>query len=212
MEKALVQARKTKFLDASLVELFRGEYALAIRMLANKDIFSNWIKWRMCGDYCVINNCMCLDKYAMPLPQEIFDGLGQAKVFSTLDLIFGYHQLPLTEGDKVQMAFWRIDLHGKDCLQQWQFLPFGLKNAPTKFQRVMDQVLARLDITKCYINDIIIFSSTLEDHMHHLQEVFGRFKNHNFNLHLNKCQFLQTHVEYLGHMIYPCGGGIEGQG
>jgi hypothetical protein len=79
-----------------------------------------------------------LDKYAMPLPEEIFDTLKQAKVFSILDLRYGYYQLPLKEGDKINITFWGINPHGKDCLYQWKFLPFGLKNAPTKFQKVMD--------------------------------------------------------------------------
>jgi hypothetical protein len=55
-----------------------------------------------------------------------------------LDLGFGYHQLPLREGDKVKLTFWGIDPHGKDCLYQWKFLPFGLKNALAEFQKVMD--------------------------------------------------------------------------
>jgi len=62
---------------------------------------------------------------------EIFDALGQANVFSTLDLRFGYHQLPSREGDKVKTTFWGIDPHGKDYLYQWKFLPFGLKNVLT---------------------------------------------------------------------------------
>jgi hypothetical protein len=66
-------------------------------------------------------------------------------------------------------------------------LPFGLKNVPTKFQKVMDRMLAGLGFTKCYIDDIIIFNSTSEDQMHHLQEVFGKLKNHNFMCHPNKC-------------------------
>jgi hypothetical protein len=107
----------------------------------------------------------------------------------------------LREGDKVKGAFWGINLHGKICLYQWQFLPFGLKNTPTKFQRVMDQVLVGLG----YINDIIVFSPTSKDHMHHLKEVFGRLKDHNFKFHSCECRFFQTQVEYLGHMIYPSG-------
>jgi hypothetical protein len=66
------------------------------------------------------------------------------------------------------MAFWGIDLHVKDFLYQWHFLPFGLKNVPTEFQRVMDYILVGLGFAKCYIDDIIIFRLTLEDHMHHL--------------------------------------------
>ncbi len=124
------------------MELSKGDYASTIMMQAKKNIFGNWTKWCMCGDYRQDNKHTCLNKYAMPLLEEIFDVLGQTKVFSTLDLIFGYQQLPLKEGDKVKMAIWGIDLHGKDCLYQWWFLPFNLKNALVEFQRVMDRVLA----------------------------------------------------------------------
>jgi len=113
-------------------------------------------------------------------------------VFSTLDLQSNYHQLPLKEGDKVKMTFWGIDPHGKDCLYQWRFWPFGLKNAPTEFQRMMDRVLVDYNFAKCCIDDIIVLNLTLEDHMHHLHEVFGRFKDHNLKLHPSKCQFFQT--------------------
>jgi hypothetical protein len=70
----------------------------------------------MCGDYHLMNKHTHLDKYAMPLLKEIFDALGQVKVFSTLDLRCNYHQLPLKEGDKVKTTFWGIDPNGKDCL------------------------------------------------------------------------------------------------
>jgi hypothetical protein len=128
----------------------------------------------------------------MPLLEEIFDALSQAKVFITLDLRSGYHQLPLKEGDKVKTTFWGIDPHGKDYLYQWQFLPFGFKNAPAKFQSVMDRVLAGLGFAKCYIDDIIVLSPTSKDHRHHLHEVFRRFKDHNLKLHPNKWHFFQT--------------------
>jgi len=181
-------------------------------MSTKKDIFDNWTEWRMCGDCYLVNNCMCSNKYAMPLLKEIFDALSQAKVFNTLDLKSNYHQLPLKEGDKVTTAFWEIDLRGKDYLYQWQFLPFNFNNAPTQFQRVMDQVLVGLGFAKCYINDIIIFNLTSKDRKHHPQEVFERLKNHNLKFHPGKCRFFQTKVEYLGHMIYLSGlGGIEGQ-
>jgi hypothetical protein len=85
------------------------------------------------------------------------------------------------------MTFWGLDLHGKGCLYQWQFLPFGLKKALVEFQRVMDQVLARLDFVKCYIDDIIIFNLTSKGHMHQLQEVLRRLKGHNLKLHPGKC-------------------------
>jgi hypothetical protein len=91
-----------------------------------------------CEDYWLTNKQTHLDKYAMPLPKETF---GQGKVFSTLDLYFNYHSLPLREGDKVKTSFWGIDVHGKFCLYQWQFLPFGLKITFAKFQNVMHKML-----------------------------------------------------------------------
>jgi hypothetical protein len=120
----------------------------------------------MCGDYCPMNEQTCSNKYVMPLSKEIFDALGQAKVFNTMDLRYGYYQLPLKEGHKVNTTFWGIDPYQKDYLYQWRFLSFDLKNIPTKFQRVMDRMLMGIGFAKCYINDIIVFSLTLKDHMY----------------------------------------------
>jgi hypothetical protein len=92
----------------------------------------------MCGDYCPMNEQTSSNKYGMPLWKEIFDALGQAKVFSTVDLRYGYHQLPLKVGNKVNTTFWGINPYGKDYFYQWRFLSFDLKNIPAKFQRVMD--------------------------------------------------------------------------
>jgi len=72
-------------------------------------------------------------------------------------------------------------------LYQWQFLPFGLKNALVEFQRVMDRMLAGLGFAKCYIDDIIVFNPTLEDHKYHLQEIFEKLKDHNLKLYPGKC-------------------------
>jgi hypothetical protein len=187
MEKALVYVWTTKLLDGDLVELSKNDYVLVIMMFAKNDIFGNWTEWCRCGDYRPINKRTCLNKYAMPLLEEIFDALGQTKVFSTLNLRFGYHQLPLKESDKVKMGFWGTDLHGKDCLYQWQILPINLKNALVELQRVMDQMLGGIIFAKCYIDDIIVFSSTSKYHVHHLQEVFETLKDHNLKLHPSKC-------------------------
>jgi hypothetical protein len=108
----------------------------------------------------------------MPTPEEIFDVVGHAKVFSTLDLRARYHQLSIREKDKANTRFWGINFHGKDCLYQWKFLPFGLKNAHAKFQRVMDRILIGLDFFWCYIDDIAVYSDIVEEHRIHLQIVF----------------------------------------
>jgi hypothetical protein len=81
----------------------------------------------------------------MHTPEEIFDVVGHVKVFSTLDLRVGCHQLLIQKEDKAKTAFWGVNFHGKDCLYQWKFLPFGLKNVPAEFQCVMDRILTGLD-------------------------------------------------------------------
>jgi hypothetical protein len=100
----------------------------------------------------------------MPTLEEIFDVVGHVKVFCTLDLRARYHQLPIQEEDRAKTAFWGINSHGKDYLYQCKFLPFGLKNAPAEFQRVMDRILAGLDFVQCYIDDIVVYSDTVEEH------------------------------------------------
>ncbi len=96
-------------------------------------------------------------------------------------------------------------------MYQWQFLPFGLKNALTKFQRVMDRVLVGLGFAKFYIDDIIVFSLTLEDHKHHMQEVFEKLKNHNLKFHPSKC-FLKTCGILGSHDLSKWIGVTKGQG
>jgi hypothetical protein len=99
----------------------------------------------------------------MPTLEEIFDVVGHAKVFSTLDLWVGYHQLSIREKDKAKTTFWGVNSHDTDCLYQWKFLLFGLKNALAEFQCVMDRILARLDFVWCYINDIVVCSDIVKN-------------------------------------------------
>jgi len=117
--------------------------------------------------------------------------------------------LLIKEEDKAKTTFWGINFHGKDCLYQWKFLPFGLKNTLVEFQRVMDRILAGLDFVWCYINDIVVYNDTMEEHQIHLQIVFARLKVHGLRLHLGKCKFFQESVGYLDHVIYPSGLGVQ---
>jgi len=102
------------------------------------------------------------------LTLEIFDVVGHAKVFNILDFRAGYHQLSIREEDKAKITFWGVNSHDKDCLYLWKFLPFGLNNAPAEFQRVMDRILTGLDFVRCYIDDIVVYNDTKEEHHIHL--------------------------------------------
>ena len=207
-EKDGVKIRCMELLSAGLVELSDGEYACATVMPAKKDILGNWTEKRMCGDYRPVNKKTKSDRYPMPTPEELFDAVGKARVFSTLDLRSGYHQLPLRVEDRVKTAFWGVDDDGKDSLFHWKFLPFGLKNAPAEFQRVMDQVLKGLPFARCYIDDVI-FSDSPSEHVRHLQQVFERLRAWGLHLHHGKCKFFHDTLAYLGHMIVPGGLGVQ---
>jgi hypothetical protein len=105
MEKDLIRNWMLDLLEARLMELLHGEYALDIVMPAKKNVHGNYTDRRMCGDYYPINQQTKSDKYAMPTPKEIFYVVGHAKVFSTLDLRARYHQLPIQEEDKAKTIF-----------------------------------------------------------------------------------------------------------
>jgi hypothetical protein len=135
VEHKMIQARTKELVGTGLVELVppNCKYASATVMPSKKDIYGNWTEKKMCGDYRRINKFTKSNRYAMPTPEENFEAIRHAKVFSTLDLRSGYHQIGLREEDKEKTAFWGIDEDGKDRLFQWKFLPFGLKNVPAKF-------------------------------------------------------------------------------
>jgi hypothetical protein len=118
VERKMIQARTAELLGAGLVELAPSDckYASATVMPSKKDIYGNWTEKRMCGDYRRINKFIKPDRYAMLTPEENFEAIGHAKVFSTLDLRSGYHQIGLREEDKEKTTFWGIDADGKDRL------------------------------------------------------------------------------------------------
>jgi hypothetical protein len=161
VEHKMIQARTAELLGAGLVELASSncEYASTTVMPSKKDIYGNWTEKKMYGDYRRINKFINSDHYAMPTPEENFEAIGHAKVFSTLDLCSEYHQIGLIKENKEKTTFWGIDTDGKDRFYQWRFLPFGLKNAPVEFQRVMDKIFSGLEFVKCYIDDIVVFST-----------------------------------------------------
>lgn len=209
-----IRKKCSELLKAGRIELVQrgvGDRGYASPTVApeKKDIFGEWSELRMCGDYRRVNGKTVKDQYRMPTPEEIFDAVGSAKVFSNLDLKSGYHQLPLHPEDRAKTTFWGVDDNGHDVRYQWCYLPFGLKNAPAEFQRVLDRVLEGLPFARAYIDDILIFSKSVEEHHEHLHQVFDRLREAGLTLHPLKCSFFEDKVAYLGHMIVP--GGLEVQ-
>lgn len=155
-------------------------------------------KYRFCCDYRYLNDRTTTDSYPIPNITETLDNLGKCKYFSTMDLRSGYHQLEVCPEDRPKTAFSVPGGH-------WQFkrMPFGLKNAPATFQRLLDGVLRGLKPKKCcvYLDDIIVYSKDMEQHVSRLREVFDRLREARLSLSIDKCHFARTEVKYLGHII-----------
>ena len=155
-------------------------------------------KKRFCIDFRKLNAVTSKDSYPLPRTDDTLDRLQGTRYFSTLDLMSGYWQCEMHESSREKTAF--ITYGG---LYEFKVLPFGLCNAPSTFQRSMESVLGDLKWKVCviYLDDIIVFSKTFEEHLEHLSAVFDRFREANIRLKPSKCTFGQSKVTYLGHII-----------
>lgn len=153
---------------------------------------------RFCVDYRKLNDVTRKDAYPLPRIDDALDSLNKACWFSTLDLASGYWQVELDPVDKYKTAF--ITRQG---LFEFNVLSFGLCNSPSTFQRLMDLVLADLQWTTClvYLDDIIIFGRTFQEHLDRLDEVLIKLRQANLKVKPTKCNLFATQVQYLGHII-----------
>ena len=155
-------------------------------------------KRRMCIDYRKINNVTKKDNHPLPRIDELLDTFEGKKWFTSLDLASGYWQVPIEEKDKEKTAF--ITHEG---LYEFEVMPFGLCNAPATFQRMMHIVLGEslYKTVLVYIDDVIIYSETFEEHMIHIKEVFKKLRKTNLKIRAEKCSFAKQEIEFLGHII-----------
>ena len=183
----------SKMLNAGVIEPSSSPWAAPVVLVRKKDGTI-----RYCIDYRKLNDVTKKDSYPLPRIDDSLDVLGKANYFSTLDLASGYWQIQLTDEAKEKSAFCT-----NSGLYQFTVMPFGLTNAPATFQRLMERVLAGLQWHTClvYIDDIIIFSETIEDHLKQMQDIFDRLKQAKLKLKPKKCKLLQTKVKYLGHIV-----------
>ena len=153
---------------------------------------------RYCIDYRKLNAVTRKDSYPLPRIDDSLDSLGKAQYFSTLDLASGYWQIGLTDDAKEKSAFCT-----PGGLYQFKVMPFGLTNAPATFQRLMERVLAGLQWEIClvYIDDVIIFSRTVDQHLTQLRTVFQRLMMAGLKLKPKKCNLFRKQVQYLGHVV-----------
>lgn len=202
VHKPEVEKQVQSMLEQKIIRPSESPWSSPIWVVPKKPDASGKIKWRIVVDYRKINEKTIDDKYPLPNISDVLDKLGRCQYFTTLDLASGFHQIEMAEEDIPKTAFNVENGH-----YEYVRMPFGLKNAPATFQRVMDNVLRGLQGHIClvYMDDIIIFSTSLQEHMVNLTKVFKRLRETNLKIQLDKSEFLQKEVAFLGHIITPEG-------
>ena len=188
VRKLLIEMEATGVIRPS-----KSPYASPVVLVTKKDG-----SLRLCIDYRKLNSCSTRDAFPLPRIEEALEALGQAKFFSTLDLTSGYWQVEVAEHDKHKTAF-----STPMGLFEANRMPFGLQNAPSTFQRLMTCCFGDLNFTHLliYLDDLIIFSKTFDEHLERLQLVFDRLQEHGLKLKPSKCQLMRQEVQYLGHLV-----------
>jgi len=158
--------------------------------------------WRPCGDYRRLNLATTFDRYPLPNIQDFTNNLHGCTVFSTLDLMKGYHQIPVADDDVCKTAI--ITPFG---LFEYIRMPFGLKNAAQSFQRLMDRILGAMPYAFVYLDDILVASTSMDEHLRHLNVIFSVLAQNGLVLNVTKCHFAKAEVDYLGHRV--ASGGIR---
>jgi len=153
---------------------------------------------RLCVDYRALNQLTEPNNFPLPRIDTILDSLTGKRWFATLDLQSGYWQIPIKEEDKTKTAFVT-----QDGLFEWQRMPFGLKNAPASFMKVMNFVMGRVDpmIALAYLDDVIIGGATFEELLKNIDVVLNEFMKAKMKFGVAKCKLFQKRVEFLGHVL-----------
>lgn len=152
--------------------------------------------WRMCGDYRKINSQTIPDRYPPPMISDLFERLSGKTVFSKLDLVKAFHQIPMNVDDVQKTAI--ITPVG---LFEYLVMPFGLRNAAQTCQRFLDTIFRGDDFVFSYIDDIFIMSESTDQHEAHLRVVFNKLRENNLVVNLDKCSLAKERIEFLGFHI-----------
>ncbi|GJU42205.1 RNA-directed DNA polymerase-like protein [Tanacetum coccineum] len=180
-------------MDAGYIRPSKAPYGAPVLFQRKKDR-----SLQMCIDYRVLNKVTIKNKYPIPLIAYLFDQLGKARYFTKLDLRSGYYQVRIAKGDEAKTTC--VTRYGS---YEFLVMPFGLTNAPATFFTLMNKLFHPfLDkFVVVYLDDIVVYSHTMEEHVLHLNQVFQVLRDIELYVKLEKCSFAQDEVEFLGHKI-----------
>ncbi|XP_037833479.1 uncharacterized protein LOC119617377 [Kryptolebias marmoratus] len=188
-----VRKHLRELLDAGVIQESRSPYASPIVVARKKNG-----NVRMCIDYRTLNSKTIPDQYTTPRIDDALDCLAGSRWFSVLDLRSGYYQIAMAEQDKDKTAF--ICPLG---FYQFERMPQGVMGAPATFQRLMEKAVGDMNLLQVlvYLDDLIVFGATLEEHEERLMKVLDRLEEVGLKVSLDKCQFCQPRVKYVGHIV-----------
>jgi hypothetical protein len=193
LELEEVKRQLTELIDMGFIQPSKSPYGAPILFVPKKNG-----KLRMCIDYRALNKITVKNRYPLPRIDELMDQLHGATTFSKLDLQSGYWQIRIAEQDVPKTAFRTRYGHF-----EWKVMPFGLTNAPATFQHLMNKILQPyLDkFVVVYLDDILIFSKTPEEHLEHVAKVLEVLKDNQLYVGLDKCAFGLSEIDFLGHVV-----------
>ncbi|KAK9876430.1 hypothetical protein WA026_012743 [Henosepilachna vigintioctopunctata] len=202
IHKKEIENQINEMLEKQIIRPSNSPWSFPIVIVPKKQDLSGKTKWRIAIDYRKLNDKTIDDKYPLPHIDSILDKLGNKKYFTILDLASGFHQIELDE-ESIEKTAFTVDNGHYEFLR----MPFGLKTAPATFQRLMNNILKYYLGKICYVymDDVVIFSDTAEQHLADIHNVLEAFKKDNLKIQLDKCHFFQTEIEFLVHIITPEG-------
>jgi hypothetical protein len=193
-KREIMDEELRKLEEQGMIERSNSPWSSPLVLVQKKDK-----SWRLCVDYRRLNADTIKDTYPIPRVADDLDSLARSTWFSSLDLNLAYHQIPMCEEDKEKTAL----ATPRGGIHQYTVMPFGLCNAPATFQRVIEQALTGLQwkVAVLYLDDIIVYSQSFDEHLENLNLVFDRLQNVNLKLKAKKCNFFRREVSFLGHIV-----------
>lgn len=197
-----IQTQIGDMLKQNIIRESNSPYNSPLWIVPKKRDYSGKAKWRLVVDYRKLNEHTVDDKFPIPNLNNLLDKLGKAQYFTTIDLAKGFHQILVREEDRKKTAF-------STPFGHYEFIrmPFGLKNSPSTFQRMINAVLRKFINNSCvvYMDDILIFSTSLTEHIQDIKNIFKALRAAQLKIQIDKCDFLKKETQFLGHILTPSG-------